>query len=341
MTRSIALLIFVAAIGIALGCGPQKPETDARDAAEQAWQALGKAWNEAETASEKTALAEAYLADHPDTEHSGILAGAVTYYRGREMRDPAGALAVLGDVLEQIEDPEQRFEVTLEALGLADEVEVPYSLSDTAAALAAVRPLGYLEHTDVAEMAAELEQWDVADEHAHAAAELATPEGYRADYPDREYTDEQLADSADRRRAMALAYAGWARYNLGQADEAFARFAASDEIGSVGYFGVPDTPLYEFWGRAALQEGELDSAIELLGTQAIFGSDGSQAMPYLRRAYAVKHGGEEGFDEFLWATRNELAPMADDFELLDYEGQPHRLSDLGDRVVLLAFWFPT
>ena len=55
----------------------------------------------------------------------------------------------------------------------------------------------------------------------------------------------------------------------------------------------------------------------------------------------AKNGDDEGFDEFLWATRNELATDVDDFELLDYEGNPFRLSDVGDKVVLLAFWFPT
>jgi cytochrome oxidase Cu insertion factor (SCO1/SenC/PrrC family) len=34
-------------------------------------------------------------------------------------------------------------------------------------------------------------------------------------------------------------------------------------------------------------------------------------------------------------------PTIDDFELLDYDGNPFRLSDASDKVVLLAFWFPT
>jgi hypothetical protein len=335
------MLLVIAVLAAAWSCSQQDTSTVSEDPAAQAWEALGETWNQAETAAEKTALAEAYLSDYPDTEHSGTLAGAITYYRGGEMGDAAGALDVLQTALEHIEDPEQRFEVTLEALSLSNEVEVPYSLAETAAALAATRPLAYLEHDRLAELAIDLEEWEVAAEHAQAAVELATPEGYRADYPDREYTDEELTSRAERRRALSLAYAGWARYNLGQVEEAFARFAASDEIGSIGYTGVPNTPLYEFWGRAALREGELDSAIELLGTQAIFGEDGSGAMPYLRDAYAAKNGDDSGFEEFLWATRNELAPTVDDFELLDYEGNPFRLSDVGDRVVLLAFWFPT
>ena len=141
---------------------------------------------------------------------------------------------------------------------------------------------------------------------------------------------------------MALAYDGWALYNLGDTGLAFDRFAAADEAKSLTYLGVPNTPLYEFWGRAALGEGQHDSAIELLGAETLFGEDGSGAKPYLREAYAAKNGGEEGFDEFLWATRSELATSVDDFELADYEGNPVSLSGVGDgKVMLLAFWFPT
>ena len=181
----------------------------------------------------------------------------------------------------------------------------------------------------------------MADAHANAALLLATPEVYRADYPERDFSDEDLANRAARRRAMALTHGGWAQHKMGNSELAFSRFAAADEAGSMSYLGVPNTPLYEYWGRAALDQGETESAIELLGLHAIFGDDGSSAMPYLRQAYAAKNGSEEGFDEFLWATRNELAPTIDDFELLDYDGNPFRLSDVGDKVVLLAFWFPT
>ena len=73
----------------------------------------------------------------------------------------------------------------------------------------------------------------------------------------------------------------------------------------------------------------------------IFGENNSAAKPYLREAYAAKHGSEDGFDEFLWSTRNTHAKVADDFELLDYEGNPYSLAEANGKVTLLAFWFPT
>ena len=338
MDRRISILAMVLFLGLAGGCTKQEQASPA----EAAWSSLVEAWNGLEAAEEKTALAEGYLAEFPDTEHSGSMAGVIVYYRGHEMNDPQGAYEVVAAALAEIEDPEQRFEVSMELLGLADSVEVPLELAEVADGLAAQRPLTYREHEQVFETAVDLEEWQVAAAHAGAATELATPEGYRADYPDREFSDEEAAEGARRRKATSLAHDGWAAYNMGNTELAFTRFAAAEDVGSVTYLGVPNTPLYTFWGRAALKEGDLDSAIELLGTEAAFGSDGSSAEVYLRKAYATRNGDESGVDEFLWATRNKLATSVGDFTLLDYEGNEISLADVRNgKVTLLAFWFPT
>jgi hypothetical protein len=338
MSRKTTILALIVLVGLAGACAKQEQASPA----EEAWSGLVEAWNGLETAEDKTALAENYLAEFPDTEHSGSMAGVVVYYRGHEMEDPQGAYNEVASVFERIEDPEQRFAVGMEMLSLADSVEVSLELAEVANSLGAHRPLTYSEHQQVFETAVDLEEWMVADEHSLAALEIATPEAYRADYPDREFTDEDIAERVQRRQATALAYDGWAAYNMGDTELAFARFASADDVGSVSYLGVPNTPLYTFWGRAALGEGDFDSAVELLGAEAAFGNDGSGAEVYLREAYAAKNGDEEGYDEFLWATRNELATTVDDFTLLDYEGNEISMADVSTgKVTLLAFWFPT
>ena len=338
MFRKVLMLSLVALVGLAGGCAQQDEGTDP---AETAYDALRTAWGEAETAEAKLALAEDYLAEFPDTDHSGSMAGAVAYYRGYELQDPEGAWNVLSAALDHIEDPEQRFEVSMEALSLAQSVEVPLDLAEVANALGSVRPLTFDEHDQVAETAIDLEEWMVADEHSAAASLMATPEQYRKDYPDREFTDEEVATRAQRRRASSLANNAWAVFNLGDAELAMERFAEADAVRSVTYLDVPDSPLFRYWGRAALQTGDVDRAIELLGAETIFGEEPKAAEPYLKEAYAAKYGSEEGFQEFLWTTRNVHAKTADDFELLDYEGNSHRLSDANGKVTLLAFWFPT
>ncbi len=143
-------------------------------------------------------------------------------------------------------------------------------------------------------------------EHAAAALELATPEAYLANYPDREFTDEEVADRVAARKANALAANGWALFNQGETEAALARFEEADAVGGASYLGLPSSELYSYWGRALLSEGDLDRAIELLGAETAFGNNGSGSETYLREAYVAKNGDEEGFDEFMWSTRNQV-----------------------------------
>jgi tetratricopeptide (TPR) repeat protein len=211
-----------------------------------------------------------------------------------------------------------------------------------AADLGAVRPLTFDEHNSVAETGIELENWALAAQHAEAAFELATLEVLLADYPDREFSDLQSAQMVRLRKASSLASAGWAAFNMGETDLAYDHFAAADEVQCVNYLGAPKTPLYSYWGRAALAQGELDSAIEFLGRAALFGEKDSETKSFLRDAYVAKNGDDEEFDEFLWLTRNELAPQVDDFTLPDFQGNETRMAEASaGKVTLLAFWFPT
>ncbi len=338
MLRTPAALMLAASLVAVFGCGQQATTEDPADAA---FAELREAWNNAETAADKTALAEAYLAEYPDSDHSGTMAGIVAYYRGDQMDDPAGAWAVLSTALDAIDDPEHRFEVAMAAFDLADDVEIPIDVAEVAGSLADVRALTYSEHSDVMEAAIVMADWEEAVLHADAALQLSTPEQYREDYPDLELTDDQVASRAQHRRASALAAKGWATFNLGDRELAEVAFAEAEAAGSVNYLGVPATPLYRYWGRAELAEGHLDRALELLSAEMLFGENRSEAEPYLREAYAAKFGSDEGLGEYLWSTRNRLAKPAVDFELPDYQGASHKLSDTAGNVTLLAFWFPT
>jgi len=110
MSRKTTILTLIVLVGLAGGCAKQEQASPA----EEAWSELIEAWNGLETAEDKAALAQNYLAKFPDTEHSGSMAGVVVYYRGHEMEDPQGAYDVVAPVFEQIEDPEQRFAVGME-----------------------------------------------------------------------------------------------------------------------------------------------------------------------------------------------------------------------------------
>jgi hypothetical protein len=133
---------------------------------------------------------------------------------------------------------------------------------------------------------------------------------------------------------------GWSRANLGEVDRALADFESADKIVSRSYFGTGDHNLNLYWGQTLLMKGDHAAAAEKLAADALVMRD-EKALTGLRRAYAAIHGGDAGFDEYAAELHRSIAKSVGDFELADYSGKRHRLSDLRKDVTLLAFWFPT
>lgn len=340
MKRALFAAGLIIALGLMGACSKQAPE-DVVDPVEAAWSAMLDAYNEAETAEAKVELFEGFLAQFPDTEQAGRLASAEAYYRGTELGDPEGALAVLQATRDKNTNPEARYQIGLAMFPLSVTIGEPMDLDAVAQELAAARELGFGELIEVADLAVEHEQWEVGAKYAEAALTKATPEAFLADYPDEDYTQEEAVAKADRRRAMSLADLGWALYNLGETEKAMEVFEQGVPLKTVDYLGVADTPIDLYLGKAKLAAGDADTAIELLTPAAIMGSS-DDAMHALREAYVAVNGGEDGFDGWLWSQRQRLAKPVDDFTLADYEGTMHDFSALSDgKVTLLAFWFPT
>jgi len=340
MKKMLIAVGLAIALGFLGGCAKQTPESTA-DPADQAWENLMATYNDLETAQEKTELFEGFLREYPDTGYAGQLAGAVAYYRGEELDDPAGAYAILAETLAENTDPEARYEIGTSMFPLAMKLGEPMDLGAVADELAATRPLTFGEMIDVADMALDHDQWQLAATYAESALDRATPEAFLADYPDDDYTAEEAAAKADRRKAMSLADLGWALWNMGQEDEAMAAFEGAAPLKTVTYVGAADTPIDLYRGRALLAAGDAAAAMELLAPGAIMGSD-EEAMTALREAYVADRGGEDGFDDWMWSKREDLAREIDTFTLTDYEGNPQDFAALSDgKVTLLAFWFPT
>ena len=70
----------------------------------------------------------------------------------------------------------------------------------------------------------------------------------------------------------------------------------------------------------------------------LIGSDGK---PLRVDAFDPGFWRENRLSVFNPAVRDLFSFRYEDFELLDYQGSPHRLSDRSGKVTLLAFWFPT
>ena len=327
-------------LGLMISCSKGVPE-DAVDPVEQAWADFRAAYGEVETTEEKVPLIQAFMAEYPDTEYAGTLAGAVAYYQGGEMDDPAGAYGLLADTLAKNTDPEARYQIGTAMFPLAMEMGKTMDLGAVAEELAATRELSFGEMIDVADLALEHDQWELGSTYAEAAMAKATPEAFLADYPDDDYTAEEAAAKAERRKAMSLANLGWALFNMGQTDRAMAAFEEAAPFRTTNYLGVTDTAVDLYHGKALLAGGDAARAMDLLAPAAVMGSD-DDAMASLEEAYVAVNGSSDGIDEWLWTERQRLAKQVDEFTLTDYEGVNHDFSALSDgKVTLLAFWFPT
>jgi hypothetical protein len=336
MMRRIATMLVIAAVGLGIGCAKGEPD----DPVEAAYKAMRAEYTATDDEAKKAELAEQYLAEFPDTAHSGSMAAVVAYYRGDRLGDQRKVFDVLSAALDRIEDPEARFEVSMAMVPASYEVGRPVDLAAVAGALAAERTLGFEEHYQVMEAAEQHDLWSLAERHADAALAFATEEAYRSDYPDREFSDDQVALRARLRKVQALAYKGWALCNQGRDQECFSLFEEADPLNATSYAGSSETSLNLFWGQALADRGAHEQAMELLLPDALLG-DRTNALPPLKEAYVALHGDDEGFEEYLWSERQRMARTIDDFTLPDYDGQPHSLSDRNGKVMLLAFWFPT
>ncbi len=335
MHRWITVLFTAIAAALLIGCGAQPQQS-----AEDAYSEFRKAIREIETPEEKTALCEDFLTRFPESEHTGSLAGAVAYYRGEAMEDPAGVVEYLDGLLAKIEDPDMRFGVQLAQFPSSHKTGQATDLGGIVTDLETHRALTFSEHLDVSEVAATHELWSLAEAQAAGASTVATAEAFRSDYPDTDLSDEEIAAKADNRSVMAATNHGWALAHLDRETEALEVFETAAPLSQSNYLGVPSTELFAYWGRTALAQGDAERALELLGPTAVLG-DNDEALEAYRNAYISVHEDEAGFEDFLWSARQDLAKVVDDFELPDYEGILRKLGDTRGNVVFLSFWFPT
>jgi tetratricopeptide (TPR) repeat protein len=340
MKRTLVVTGLIIVMGLMANCAKEE-SAEAGDPVEQAWEAMVESYNELETAQDKTELFEDFLREHPDTAYAGRLASSVAYYRGNELGDPEGAYSILAETLAKNTDPEARYEIGTAMFPLAVEIGESMDLGAVAEELAATRELSFGEMIDVADLALEHDQWELGATYAEAAMAKATPEAFLADYPDDDYSADEAAAKAERRKAMSLADLGWALFNLGEAERAMAVFEEATQYKTTNYLGVTDTDVDLYHGKALLAGGDAAGAMELFAPAAVMGSD-DDAMTGLEEAFVAINGSTEGLDDWLWTERQRLARKIDDFTLADYDGVSHDFSAVSDgKVTLLAFWFPT
>ncbi len=337
MRRLLLISGTLAAVLVGVACGRQA----AAPTADEAWETAKAAIEAAGEGNEEAIrILRGYLEQYPVTRRTSGLLGWLVDLEAVEAGLPADTEALVRSIWPQLEDADERFELDKLLVKLAalqrDSAKLEVALGN----VTADRTLTFNDRLELMEGLVAGEAWSETLGFAELAGGQATAEAYRADNPETELTDEEVAAAATRRRVLAESYRGWALANLGLTEDALAAFASVAADAERNYAGVPQDPLFKWWGATALEAGDAERALELLAPDAVMGGDDA-AMADLRRAYAARFGTEAGLDDYLWATRDRLAKPVEGFTLTDYEGREVALESFNGKVVLLAFWFPT
>jgi hypothetical protein len=325
---------------LAVICGLMATPAPAQDddpvlaAAEAAFEA-------AATDEARLAVVQKFLQQHPDHPQIGMVVRVGADLLSGAMNDPDAAVDLVETQLAKIGNAESKRQIQEILLDLYGRPGHADKLPALVADMYDPQAMTYVDHLTVIRAAAEAGAWPLVDAHCEAAAPAATSEAFRADYPDREYSAEEIEAAGRNRQGLLRTFAGWSAANRGDPAGAEAEFRAARELVRKNYFGLPDNELYRYWGRALVAQGKHDEGLEMLALAAIYGADYA-ADEAAREAFAALGRRPEAYDDYLWQVRLDHAPRIDDFTAVDYDGESRSFAGLrGKKATLLAFWFPT
>ncbi len=348
MTKPSWAWLLCAALLATWSCGKsEQPSDDASPVADAATEELSEVdqvaeetwaiWEETEDPEVKVGLARDFLARYPDSDHTGDFLESAVYHLTESLDRPEDAYEIVETTLSKVEDPNARLETQMQLAVLHSKAGRLEELSALADSMAEEHSFQFTDHLELMELATEAGAWDLAIEQANDAMAFATPEAFKAQWP--EYSDEYAARAGQRRNAYCKAYQGWAEANLGQYEAALASFSSGADDTSYSLLGVDETPLHIYWGKTLLAQGEPEAAMDKLKAEALFGS--KDAKETFAESWVSTRGSADGLEEHLWALRQEHAKPLPQFALPNYDGETFESTEhIGD-VLLIAAWNPT
>lgn len=311
-----------------------------RAADDEVFAAVRTAFEAATTAAARLEVVKNFLDEYPDHPQLDEAVEAGTELLVGPLDDPAGAVDLAEKALERSGNPEVQQGIRAQLLKLYGAPEYQAKLQRLIAEMYDVDAMSYVDHLGVVRAATKAEDWPLVQRHVQAASHLASPEAFRADYPDRDFAPDEVAAAVLNRQGLLRTHEGWAFANQGDQARALDLFAIADGLVRRSYLGLPENALYEFWGRTLLMAGQDQLGIEKLALAGIFGRD-EESYELARTAYeAVLY--KKSWDDYVWELRRTHGARVDTFTALDYTDTPQTFAQLrGERATLLAFWFPT
>ncbi|HUX07715.1 MAG TPA: hypothetical protein VMX35_10430 [Acidobacteriota bacterium] len=333
--KSLAALGIASFLCLALAAQENSPDRDA-------YVKMSSDIRKAETIENKLAIARDFIIRFPDSQYTGNAIGNAVYILSRADNPVEKSLEFIGSVESKLSDTKILMQVKREKAKLYGSGGRVGDLKNIAKEMSASGSMDYIDILTLGRAAVQCEAWDLALESFDGSLKFATreaivPPGEKADPY---WTEANILKSIRLRRSISLSGKGWALVKLGRVEEGLVCFSAAEKERHVTYLGIPKGMLNIYWARTLLEMKDYDGAIEKLGLGAVFKGD-KESLDLMLQAYEGKTSGKEGFDDFLWRMRLDLAKPIDDVAFRNYEGNEFRLSSLRGKVVLLNFWYPT
>jgi tetratricopeptide (TPR) repeat protein len=333
-------LAFLSAAVLVIGIVVSAIPGDAAPSIDDAYRQMIEKRRGYEAVADRLALTKEFLDHHPDTKYTARLLTHVFYYQGERLDDRPGAIAYAEGVRGKVENPETVRQIDKAMVELYGDANMLNKMIAVADRLEAAGELDFSDYWNIVGAATANEEWKMVRTYCAKARPLANAQAYRADYPERDMTDEEVERAGANRSAMISCKDAWALANLERVDEALTEFEAAGEKINRSYIGVLEYDIGLHWANALLMKGDYDAAIERFAPQAlIMGNE--DALAGLSRAYTKKTGSDAGFGAFVERLHRQVAPRVEAFELPRYDGTRVKYADLRREVTLLAFWFPT
>jgi tetratricopeptide (TPR) repeat protein len=311
-------------------------EATADRGVDQAVEEARAAYDAAETADEKFAIARTFFAEYPESDHTADVLAYLAESMVDDLDRPEEARILFEDVVASIADQEVKLGAQVQLAKLYAKTGDRDELRELSHSITQDHKLAYTDYLDLMDTALTAESWDLLVEQSDASLKLATPEAFQAQYE--EMTHEEAEEGGRRRVAYSSAFKGWALANLGQTEAALETFSRAAQSTSYSLLGTDDTDLHFYWGKTLAQAGDPQGAMEKLQVEAIFGSD--EARETYTECWTAVHGSPNGLDDHLWELRQQHAPELPQFALNDYSGERVSTADFAGKVLLIAAWNP-
>ncbi len=338
MLRKTPVIVFAAVL--VLGMAAVVIAQDEAVPVDDAYKQLIEERREYDDMAKRLELTKAFLDKYPDSKYTARLAHHVYYYQGDQLDDVPGAIVYAEGLRAGLTNPEWVVDFDKKMVELYGEAGMLDKMTKVAGDLETAGEMKFNDYWNIMLVATEYQNWAMVRAYAFKAWPTADADGYRADYPDYDMTDEEIQKAGDNRTGMVAGKEAWALANMGLVDEALTHFEMTSMKLQRSFVGVPDYDIGLHYANTLLMKDDYEGAIKLFAPEALI-MQNEKALAGLKDAYTRWNGSNAGFDEYAAKLHVKIAPKIEDFELSGYDGNNFKYADIRGEVTMLAFWFPT